>query len=77
MLKKYRSHYRSNIKLAYPVVISQLGHTLVALSDSLIVGHKSSVALAAVSLGNAVFTVIMMIGIGISFGITPLIAQEN
>lgn len=77
MLKKYRSHYRSNIKLAYPVVISQLGHTLVALSDSLIVGHKSSVALAAVSLGNAVFTVIMMIGIGISFGLTPLIAQEN
>ena len=77
MLEKYRSHYRSNIKLAYPVVISQLGHTLVALSDSLIVGHKSSVALAAVSLGNAVFTVIMMIGIGISFGLTPLIAQEN
>lgn len=77
MFKKYRSHYRSNIKLAYPVVISQLGHTLVALSDSLIVGHKSSVALAAVSLGNAVFIVIMMIGIGISFGLTPLIAQEN
>ncbi len=77
MFKKYLPYYRSNIKLAYPVVISQLGHTLVALSDSLIVGHKSSVALAAVSLGNAVFTVIMMIGIGISYGLTPLIAQEN
>ncbi|WP_291951515.1 MATE family efflux transporter [Chitinophaga sp.] len=74
---KYRSYYRDNFSLAYPVVISQLGHTLVALSDSLIIGHTGKVPLAAVSLGNSLFSIFMVTGIGMSYGLTPLIAQEN
>jgi len=74
----YKDHYRSNLHLAIPVVISQLGHTLVHLADSVIVGHfAGTIPLAAVSLVNSIFTVIMVIGIGISYGLTPLIAQEN
>jgi MATE family multidrug resistance protein len=75
---KYKHHYRANLNLAIPVVISQLGHTLVQTSDTIIVGHfAGTVSLAAVSLANAIFIVMMMIGIGISYGITPLIAQYN
>ncbi len=74
---RYRSHYKDNFHLAYPVVISQLGHTLVALSDSIIIGHTGKVPLAAVSLGNSIFTIFMVTGIGMSYGLTPLIAQEN
>ncbi|MBV8255916.1 MAG: MATE family efflux transporter [Chitinophaga sp.] len=77
MYLKYRSYYRDNFSLAYPVVISQLGHTLVALSDSLIIGHTGKVPLAAVSLGNSLFSIFMVTGIGMSYGLTPLIAQEN
>ncbi|ASZ09741.1 MULTISPECIES: MATE family efflux transporter [Chitinophaga] len=77
LLKKYEQQYRSNFRLAYPVVISQLGHTLVALSDSIIIGHTGPVPLAAVSLGNSMFTIFMVTGIGMSYGLTPLIAQEN
>jgi len=71
----YSDHYSKNFRLAYPVMISQLGHTLVALSDSIIMGHNGKVSLAAVSLGNSVFALILIIGIGISYGLTPLIAQ--
>lgn len=74
---KYREHYKDNFFLAYPVVISQLGHTLVALSDSLIIGHTGKVPLAAVSLGNSMFTTFLVCGIGMSYGLTPLIAQAN
>lgn len=74
---KYKAHYKDNFQLAYPVVISQLGHTLVALSDSLIIGHTGKVPLAAVSLGNSMFTTFLVCGIGMSYGLTPLIAQEN
>ncbi len=75
---KYKPHYQSNLKLAIPVVISQLGHTLVHTADSVIVGHfAGTIPLAAVSLVNSLFTLILVIGIGISYGITPLIAQEN
>ncbi|HYK75709.1 MAG TPA: MATE family efflux transporter [Daejeonella sp.] len=75
---KYKPHYQSNLKLAIPVVISQLGHTLVHTADSVIVGHfAGTIPLAAVSLVNSIFTVILVIGIGLSYGLTPLIAQEH
>lgn len=78
MFSKYRQHYKSNLILAIPVVISQLGHTLVQTADSVIVGHfAGTVSLAAVSLVNSVFMVMMVVGIGVSYGLTPLIAQEN
>jgi multidrug resistance protein, MATE family len=78
MLSKYKPHYISNLTLAIPVVISQLGHTLVHMADSIIVGHYAgTISLAGVSLVNGIFTVVMVIGIGISYGLTPLIAQEN
>jgi MATE family multidrug resistance protein len=73
---KYQSFYKENFKLAYPVVISQLGHTMVALSDTIIIGHTGDVPLAAVALGGSIFSVFMVIGIGMSYGLTPLIAQE-
>lgn len=75
---KYRNHYADNLYLAFPVVISQLGHTLVQTSDSVIVGHfAGTVSLAAVSLANSIFIILLVIGIGISYGLTPLIAQYN
>jgi multidrug resistance protein, MATE family len=75
---KYKPHYQSNLTLAIPVVISQLGHTLVHTADSVIIGHfAGTIPLAAVSLVNSIFIVILMIGIGLSYGLTPLIAQES
>ena len=78
MFSRYKPHYKSNLILAIPVVISQLGHTLVHMADSIIVGHfAGTVSLAAVSLVNSIFMIMMVIGMGISYGLTPLIAQEN
>ena len=75
---KYKHHYRDNLKMAGPVMVSQLGHTLVQTADSVIVGHfVGTVALAAVSLVSSIFVIPMVIGLGISYGITPLIAQNN
>jgi len=76
--QKYKPYYIDSLKLAIPVVISQMGHTLVQMSDGIVVGHfAGTVSLAAVSLVNSVFYIPMMIGIGISYGLTPLIAQAN
>lgn len=64
--------------LAGPVVISQLGHTLVQTADTIIVGQfAGTISLAAVSLVHSVFMVVLVIGLGIAYGLTPLIAQEN
>jgi len=78
LYQKYKPYYNDNLKLALPIVVSQLGHTLVHLSDSVIVGHfAGTVQLAAVSLVNSLFILVMVVGMGISYGLTPLIAQEN
>ncbi|MDQ7948991.1 MAG: MATE family efflux transporter [Pedobacter sp.] len=59
-------------------MVSQLGHMAVHFADSAIVGQfAGKTQLAAVSLVNSLFTIVMIIGIGISYGLTPLIAKEN
>ncbi|MFD2581863.1 MATE family efflux transporter [Pedobacter vanadiisoli] len=75
---KYKPYYKENLHLALPIVGSQVGHTLVQMADSIIVGHfTDTIQLAAVSLVNSIFILILVIGLGISYGLTPLIAQEN
>ncbi|HKG06387.1 MAG TPA: MATE family efflux transporter, partial [Pedobacter sp.] len=75
---RYKPYYADNLRLAMPIVVSQLGHTLVHLADSVIVGHfAGTLQLAAVSLVNSLFMLILVLGIGIAYGLTPLIAQEN
>ncbi|WP_410221559.1 MATE family efflux transporter [Pedobacter sp.] len=76
--QKYKPYYNENLKLALPIVVSQLGHTLVHMADGIIVGHfAGTVQLAAVSLVNSLFMLILVLGLGISYGLTPLIAQAN
>ncbi len=78
ILRTYKPYFLSTFTLAGPVVISQLGHTFVHMADSVIVGHfAGTIPLAAVSLVHAVFMVVLVIGLGIAYGITPLISQAN
>ncbi len=75
---KYRSYYKENLILAIPIVVSQIGHMAVHFADSAIVGQfAGKTQLAAVSLVNSLFTIMMIIGLGISYGLTPLIAKQN
>ena len=71
----YQKHFKENFYLAFPVVLSQLGHVLVSVIDSIMVGRVGTLPLAAASLGNSIFNLIMVFGLGLSFSITPLVAS--
>ncbi|MBK0404677.1 MATE family efflux transporter [Adhaeribacter sp. BT258] len=71
----YKDHFKANIFLAYPVVLSQLGHIMVNIFDSMMVGQLGTTELAASSLANSVFVIAMVFGMGISYSITPLVAS--
>ncbi|WP_299757272.1 MATE family efflux transporter [uncultured Pontibacter sp.] len=73
----YKDHFSKNFTLAYPVVLSQLGHILVSVFDSLMVGQTGTMPLAAASLGNSIFTIVLVFGLGVSYSITPLIAAAD
>ena len=58
-------------------MLSQTGHILVSVSDSVMVGRLGTIPLASVSLANSVLSVIMLFGIGVSYGMTPLVAHAD
>lgn len=69
----YWPYYRRNLKLAFPVMLTQLGAALVGLFDSIMVGHYSTADLAAVSFSNAVFFTVMVFAMGALMAVTPLV----
>lgn len=77
-IRKHKTYYISALALAGPIIVAQLGHTLVQTSDTMIIGHfLGKISLAASSLAHSVFMVVLVFGLGIAYGLTPLIAQAN
>ncbi|MCC5915713.1 MAG: MATE family efflux transporter [Cryomorphaceae bacterium] len=72
-----KEHYATNIKLAVPVMIGQLGHVMVGVADSMMVGALGTLPLAGVALANSIFSIFMVFGLGVTFGITPLVANAD
>lgn len=58
-------------------MLSQLGQVLVGVADSLMVGQLGAVPLAAASLANVIFHIIMVFGLGVSLAVTPLVAAAD
>ena len=76
-LSIYTKEFSYNLKLAYPVILGMLGHTLIGIVDNIMVGNLGSTELAAVSLGNSFIFIAMSLGIGFSTAITPIIAEAD
>ncbi|MCB9211206.1 MAG: MATE family efflux transporter [Ignavibacteriales bacterium] len=70
----FKSHMNSTIKLAIPVSIGQLGHIMLGVVDSFMVGKLGAEPLAAAALANGLFFLVMVLGIGMSHAITALVA---
>ncbi|HQE33655.1 MAG TPA: MATE family efflux transporter [Flavobacterium alvei] len=76
-ISKYTKEFSYSLKLAFPVILGMLGHTLIGIVDNFMVGKLGSTELAAVSLGNSFIFIGMSLGIGFSTAITPLIAEAD
>lgn len=73
-MTSYKEHLEETVKLAIPVVIGQLGHIMLGLTDSIMVGRVGAVPLAASSLVNSLVYLIIVFGMGMTLAITPLVA---
>jgi MATE family multidrug resistance protein len=76
VFREYLPYYKRNLKVALPVMLTQLGASLVGLFDSIMVGHYATVDLAAVSFSNALFFTVMVFAMGALMGLTPLIGIQ-
>ena len=73
-MNNYKFHIKETLKLAYPVVIGQLGHMMLGVVDSLMIGKIGAIPLAASALVNGLILLILVLGIGMSVALTPLVA---
>jgi MATE family multidrug resistance protein len=76
-LRQYTNEFAYNIRLAYPVILGMVGHTMIGIVDNIMVGRLGSTELAAVSLGNSMVFIAMSVGIGFSTAITPMVAESH
>jgi MATE family multidrug resistance protein len=74
--RDYLPYYKRNLKVALPVMLTQLGASLVGLFDSIMVGHYATIDLAAVSFSNAIFFTVMVFAMGALMGLTPLVGFQ-
>ena len=72
---KSTNHLRETIQLSVPLIISQVGHIVTGLVDSVFLGQIGKTEQAAGFLANNVFVLLLVFSIGMSYGLTPLTTQ--
>jgi len=77
LITDFRKHFRINFDLAYPVMLSHLGQVMVQVSDSMMVGRVGTESLGGATFANSLFGVFLMMGIGMSYAITPQTAKAD
>ena len=73
----FKEHFRRTITLSIPIIIGQLGHMAMGVVDNMMIGQLGPIHLAAASLTNAFFVQFMILGVGLSFALSPLVAAAN
>ncbi|QCX52408.1 MATE family efflux transporter [Elizabethkingia sp. JS20170427COW] len=73
-----QKYTRDSLKLAFPVMITQLGQVSVNLFDNMMVGKLVGAdALASVSLANSMFFAFFVFAMGFSYAIPPLVSEAH
>lgn len=66
---------RALMRVAGPIVVSQLGGIAMNTTDTIMVGPLGAQSLAAAGLGNAIFMSMLMVCTGTLLGMSPLVSQ--
>ena len=78
-IAKYKPFYKENLRLALPVILSQVGQITVQFADSAMVGRYGGddpTPLAAVSFASSFFFIIFISAMGLTFGLTPKVGEH-
>jgi MATE family multidrug resistance protein len=70
-----RDDLRATLRMAIPVVTTQLGYMAMNTVDTLMVGRLGAGALSAVALGNGLSVFVQLISMGTLLGLDPIVSQ--
>lgn len=75
-LSALRAHYRATCRLGIPLVVAQLGQIALGFADSAMIGHYGVPELAAASFCINLFNLPVVIIMGYSLGLIPMMGQR-
>ncbi|MEX3015584.1 MATE family efflux transporter [Gymnodinialimonas hymeniacidonis] len=67
-------HIRATLKLGLPLIGGQLAQTFIGVTDTVMMGWYGVEELAAVALGSSYFHLILIMGMGFSLAVMPMVA---
>src|SRR4051794_1329091 len=70
-----KTQWKPMVKLAVPVAVAQLGHMSMGLVDTFMVGRLGPAYIGGVGIGNAVFFIFAVMGIGFMLGLDFLVSH--
>ena len=74
---RLRREMRVSFALALPLVLSQLSSMAMNIVDTVLAGRYGPVTLAAVGVGSAVWSVVILVNIGVLMAVPPTVSQLN
>lgn len=72
-----KTAFKELMLFSLPIIFGQIGLMLIGTGDMIIASKHSTDTLAAIGLAVAIANPIMMIALGLLFGISPLLAQKR
>jgi len=72
-----RYEIKATTRLAAPLVLGQLSSVAMSVVDTVLAGWHSPTTLAAVAVGSAIWSVVILVLIGVLMAVPPIIAQLN
>jgi multidrug resistance protein, MATE family len=76
-LRPTRGELREMLRLAWPVVLAQVGIMLMGVVDTAMVGRVGTAAVAAVALGHIYWVNVTIFGMGILLVLDPVVSQAT
>ncbi|WFB34768.1 MATE family efflux transporter [Kiritimatiellota bacterium B12222] len=68
---------KHTLKLAFPIIVSNLGQMLLGLTDTVMIGRVGTVELAAVALMNTLVHLFMVLGIGWAIAVSIQVSHAH
>ena len=70
-------HIKNTLHLAWPLVITQVGHIVTGMVDNIFLGHIGPTEQAAGILSNNLYVLLLVFAIGMSYATTPLVTAAH
>jgi MATE family multidrug resistance protein len=74
---KFLTESRKTLKLAVPIIIGNVGHTIITLTDNIMVGRLGANSLGAAGFSGSLFYVFLLFGVGLLAPTAALFAQSH